>query len=169
MKHFRASLVTAVLLGSVSGCSSAKLYQSKVDPLALQQMQTQEFETSKKILFAATISVFQDTGFTIEAADLESGVITAKSATTTVAAGFGASGAPTNSVCIKATAFIEQTRPKFAKVRLNYIESRGWQGNGSGGTNEIPNELPAHYELVFNKIREGVFIREANKATDPVK
>ena len=169
MNYSLTALVTAVLLGSVSGCSSAKVYQSNVDPLALQQMQTQEFETSKKILFAATISVFQDTGFTIEAADLDSGVITAKSATTTVAAGFGASGAPTNSVCIKATAFLEDTRPNYAKVRLNYIESRGWQGNGSGGMNEIPNELPSYYEKVFNKIREGVFMREANKATPAAK
>jgi len=52
-----------------------------LDPLALQQMQTQDFDTPKEILFASTMSVFQDSGLTIEASDLATGFITAKSPT----------------------------------------------------------------------------------------
>ena len=160
-----ASLVTCTLL-TLFGCGTPKVYQSKLDPLALQQMQTQEFETSKKILFASVVSVFQDTGFIIETSDFESGIVTAKSATTSAIDFFGT----TNGIAMKASAFVEDTRAAHSKARLNFIESTDSRARyGGGGTSDIPIEIPAYYEKIFNKIREGVFIREANKATDPVK
>ena len=151
-----ASLVTCTLL-TLFGCGTPKVYQSKLDPLALQQMQTQEFETSKKILFASVVSVFQDTGFIIETSDFESGIVTAKSATT-------------NGIAMKASAFVEDTRAAHSKARLNFIESTDSRARyGGGGTSDIPIEIPAYYEKIFNKIREGVFMRESNKASAPAK
>ena len=164
MKLFRASVLFFVTVTAVFGCTTPpKPYQSKLDPLALQQMQTQDFETSKKILFASVISVFQDTGFVIEAADLETGVITSKSATVTNQSyGIGY----IYSVAVRATAFVEETSPNHAKARLNYLESRIQStAYGAGSPNDIPNEDPAYYEKIFNKIREAVFLREAYKAT----
>ena len=50
MKLFRASVLFFVTVTAVFGCTTPpKPYQSKLDPLALQQMQTQDFETSQKI------------------------------------------------------------------------------------------------------------------------
>ena len=165
MKSLITTLFFAFALSTVTGCSGPRAYQSKLDPLALQQMQTQEFETSKKILFASVVSVFQDTGFTVETGDLESGIVTAKSPTTTEL-GFGAY----YTVGVRATAFVEETRPNYAKVRLNYIEGRSKdRGYGSGATDDIPNEDAKYYEKIFNKIQEAVFLREANKKADPVK
>ena len=164
MKLFRASVLFLVTVTAVFGCTTPpKPYQSKLDPLALQQMQTQDFETSKKILFASVVSVFQDTGFVIEAADLETGVITSKSATVTNQSyGIGY----IYSVAVRATAFVEETRANHAKARLNYLESRIQSTvYGAGSPNDIPNEDPAYYEKIFNKIREAVFLREAYKAT----
>jgi len=164
MKLFRASVLFFVTVTAVFGCTTPpKPYQSKLDPLALQQMQTQDFETSKKILFASVISVFQDTGFVIEAAGLETGVITSKSATVTNQSyGLGY----TYSVSVRATAFVEETSPNHAKARLNYLESRIQSTeHGAGSPNDIPNEDPAYYEKIFNKTREAVFLREAYKAT----
>ncbi len=159
----RLPAVVLVTFITLVGCGNPKPYQSKLDPLALQAMQTQEFETSKSILFASTISVFQDTGFIIETGDLASGIITAKSPTSTNQIGLAGS----SSVTTRATAFLEESRIGHAMLRLNYVEGRTRDlGYGPGASFEQPNESPAYYENVFNKIREAVFLREAHKASD---
>ena len=135
-------------------------------------MQTQEFETSKKILFASVISVFQDSGFIIEAGDLETGLITAKSPTSVAdAKQFGLTMIGTGAtVEARATAFVEEARLGFSTVRLNFIERRQERDLKTGGSaHDIPNEDPAYYEKIFNKIREAVFLREAYKATPAAK
>lgn len=148
----------------LNACGNPQQYQSKMDPLALQQMQTQEFETSKKILFASVVSVFQDNGFTIDGADLETGIITAKSATQSDKSVWSGT---TYSVATKASAFVEDSRAKHVRTRLNFVQindSRGYYGGG--GSNDQPIEDPAYYERIFQKIREAVFLREANKSSD---
>ena len=174
--HFLMLLVaSSTFAGCVSPFESfpqAKLFQSKLDPLALQQMQTQEFETSKKILFASVISVFQDSGFIIEAGDLETGLITAKSPTSVAdATQFALRMLSTGAtVEARATAFVEEARLGFSTVRLNFIERRQERDLKTGGSaHDIPNEDPAYYEKIFNKIREAVFLREAYKATPAAK
>jgi hypothetical protein len=159
----RTLIVALLAVLPLAACGAPRAYQSKLDPLALQQMQTLEFETSKQILFGSVVSVFQDTGFTIEAADLETGVITAKSATQSAQDFFGT----TNALTVKASAFVEQTRPGFTKARLNFVESTDSRARyGGGGTNDIPIENAAYYEKIFGKIREAVFVREANKGKE---
>ena len=156
--------VFATLASCVTNPSQPTPYQSKLDPLALQQMQTQEFETSKKILFASTISVFQDSGFVVETGDLETGFITAQSPTT---AGntymyYWMERRSGETVEERATAFVEDWRNGYARIRLNFIV----RNNGSV---DFPIEDPAYYEKIFNKIREAVFLREAHKATPASK
>lgn len=161
---YRTLIVALLAALPIAGCGAPRAYQSKLDPLALQQMQTLELETSKAILFASVVSVFQDTGFTIDAADLETGMVTAKSATQSDRNFFTGT---TNALSTKASAFVEQTRPGFAKTRLNFVESTDSRGYyGGGGTHDIPIENAAYYEKVFGKIREAVFIREANKGKE---
>jgi hypothetical protein len=41
-------------------------YRSTKTSLELQSIQSREFETTKKIAFASTLSVFQDLGYVIE-------------------------------------------------------------------------------------------------------
>lgn len=160
-----ALLLTGLFVLCASCQPRAVPYKSKLDPLALQSMQTQEFETTKAILFAATVSVFQDTGFIIEAADLATGIITAKSPTSTIPVGFGSYG---SSVTTRASAFVETSRPSHAKVRLNFVEARVEKISlyGASPSEDIPNESPAYYEGVFNKIREAIFVREATLDND---
>jgi hypothetical protein len=38
--------------------------------------------------------------------------------------------------------------------------------SGGGGTHDIPIENAAYYEKIFGKIREAVFVREANKGKE---
>lgn len=169
MPHSKALPLLAAMIAGIlllAGChSQTKPYQSKLDPLALQAMQTQEFETSKATLFAATVSVFQDTGFIIETADLATGIITAKSPTSTTPISFATYG---SSVTTRASAFVEDSRPGYSKARLNFVEARRNHITvySEGPIEEIPNESPAFYEGVFNKIREGIFVRDSLKATD---
>jgi hypothetical protein len=149
--------------GGVDNLPAAKPFQSRLDPLALQQMQTQEFETSKQILFASTVSVFQDTGFIIEAGDLASGIITGKSPTTRAEPGnyYWMKLSTGETFEERATAFVEESRLGHAKLRLNFIARRTLPALGVVSVSETPNEDPAYYETVFNKIREAVFLREA--------
>lgn len=165
MTPFKTSLVSIVLsllsLGSVGGChSQVTPYKSKLDPLALQAMQTQEFETSKAVLFASTVSVFQDTGFIIEAGDLATGIITAKSPTATTPVSFATYG---SSVTTRASAFVETSRPGYARVRLNFVDAKinNITVYSTGPSVDVPNESPEYYEGIFTKIREAVFVRQA--------
>lgn len=158
-------MIVAVLsVLPLASCGAPRAYQSKLDPLALQQMQSQEFETSKPILIASVVSVFQDTGFTVDAADLETGLVTAWSATQSDRNIFSGT---TNALSTKASAFVEVTRPGYAKARLNFVESTDshtyYYG---GGTHDIPIENAADYEKTFGKIGEAVFLREPNKAQE---
>jgi len=164
MRLFRGSFFLLIAFTALYGCTHTPPkptpYQSKLDPLALQQMQTQEFETSKKILFASTISVFQDSGFVVETGDLETGFITAQSPTT---AGntymyYWMERRSGETVEERATAFVEDWRSGYSRIRLNFIVR-------NNGSIDFPIEDPAYYEKVFNKIREAVFLREAHKAT----
>lgn len=168
MRFIRASAFLIFAIGPLSNCTSPpNPYRSNLDPLALQQMQSQEFETSKGILFASTVSVFQDNGFTIENGDMESGILTAKSAT--VSNDMQTIGW-LYAVSVRATAFVEATTSNHAKARLNFIECRTKStAYGAGVPNEIPNEDPAYYEKIFSRIREAVFLREAYKANSPEK
>ena len=173
------ALAMVAIATYLAGCSplsslpKAEPYQSRLDPLALQQMQTQDFETTKRVLFAATVSVFQDTGYTIETGDLETGLVTAKSPTTVAAAGqFGFVRTSTGeTVELRATAFVEDFRLGYSRVRLNFIERRtNLLDRETGGVaHDIPNEDPAYYEMVFNKIREAVFLRDALQPKSPTK
>jgi hypothetical protein len=157
MSHF--GMILALQLGfaaqSLGGCGLPAPYRSALDPLALQAMQTREFQTSKERLFAATVSVFQDMGFVVQSGDLATGLITCKSPTVTTPT-FGAY----LSVTVRASAFIEVTRPGFASIRCNVVESRSRDlGYGANPDNDTPNEQPQYYETLFNRIEEAVFVR----------
>ena len=51
----------------------------ELSPLEKQQMQTREYENTKRVLFNSTLSVFQNEGFTVDSADVDTGFIRANS------------------------------------------------------------------------------------------
>lgn len=126
--------------------------------IELQAFQSKEYETSKKIAFAATMSVFQDLGYTIGSADLETGLITAKSPTTQQFVPFVGQQMKD----VKATAFIEHMGEKRAKIRLNFVNNtQTSSGYGMRGEREQPIEDPAVYQDTFTKIQKAIFVRES--------
>src|SRR3990167_6121539 len=90
-----------VMLLAIAGCET--MPKATKSALELQSIQSKEFETSKKVAFAAVLSVLQDVGYTVSSANLDTGLITAKSPTKQ---GFQLFVGQTMED-IKATAFVE--------------------------------------------------------------
>jgi hypothetical protein len=127
---------------------------SKKSGLALQAFQKKDFECEKKVAFASTISVFQDLGYIIKSADLETGLISASSPTKNINF-FGSHMSNT-----EASAFIEELTPKKSSIRLNFVRvNESSSGYGMKSKYDRPVETVDAYENAFEKIREAIFIR----------
>lgn len=79
MRNIVRAGVVAIALISSTPCLAKK--KPQMTPMELQALQSHEYETSKEVLFASVVSVFQDLGYQLENADMPSGFITASSAT----------------------------------------------------------------------------------------
>jgi hypothetical protein len=140
-----------ILTGCVGGQKSTKT------ALELQAIQSKEFETTKKIGFASTLSVFQDLGYVISSADFETGLINAKSPTQQSVQIFVGQVMED----VKATAFVEEITPGRTKVRLNFVNSRQTSSShGMTGGQDSAIEEPGMYQDVFAKIQQGIFVRK---------
>jgi hypothetical protein len=93
-------------------------------PLEIQAFQTHEFETQKRIAFGSVLSVFQDLGYIVQSADLETGFITAASPAGSNFNVWQLLSFTTSSSQTKATAFVEEIRPGFVTVRLNFVDAK---------------------------------------------
>lgn len=139
----------------LAGCQA--MPKSTKTALELQSIQSKEFETNKKVAFAAVLSVFQDVGYTVSSANLDTGLITAKSPTK---AGFQLFVGQTMED-IKATAFVEEIVANRTKVRINLVSSKETSsGSGMKGGYEIPIETPETYQDIFAKVQQGIFVRK---------
>ena len=154
MKNPLLILRLLLLAGILAGCASAPLEKTSLE---LQAIQAREFESSKNIAFAGVVSVFQDLGYVIVSAEINTGFITAKSPTK------GARVLFVGSVMeeTRATSFIEELPGGKARVRLNFVGSK--RSSSSGNENEVAIEDPLVYTKAFEKIDEAIFIRKATK------
>ena len=145
-----------IMMGlSAFGCGTKKIQKTSLE---LQSIQAKEFSADKKVAFQSVLSVFQDLGYVVQSADLETGFITAKSPTENELVPFvGMSMKDT-----KATAFVEQIGSK-SKVRLNFVGSQETSNNyGMKSSQDTPIEDPRIYQNAFQKIQEAIFIRSSN-------
>lgn len=138
----------------ITGCETAP--KSTKTALEIQSVQSKEFETNKKIAFAATLSVFQDLGYIAESASFETGLITAKSPTQEK---FVIFVGPVMQY-VKATAFIEEITPSRTNVRVNLVNSKRATISGRQREKEAPIETPDTYQDLFAKIQQGIFVRK---------
>lgn len=147
--------IAATLSSTLTCCVSGG---SKKSGLALQAFQKKEFECEKKVAFASTISVFQDLGYIIKSADLETGLISASSPTKNMVF-FGSHMSNT-----EASAFIEEVVPKTTSVRLNFVKvNESSSGYGMKTKFDRPVETADAYENAFAKIREAIFVRSNSR------
>ncbi len=152
LKKISLLLVASTLL--LAGCVAPPKTQKTA--LELQAIQVKEFETSQKVAFTAVVSVFQDLGYTISSASLETGLITAKSPTKQEFVPFVGQQMSDE----KANAFIEQIGKDRTKVRLSFVKSfQTSSGYGMRGEREIPVQEPEPYQNAFGKIQQSIFVR----------
>lgn len=147
-------LIVSLLSVILGGCLATSAPQKT--GIQLQSFQSKEFETTVKIAFASTVSVFQDYGYIIEAADVETGLITAKSPTEGGFMPFVGQ----KMTHVKASAFVEPRGNGLARIRLNFVNSTETSsGYGMKRQNEKPIEDPQYYQGVFTKIQQAIFVR----------
>ena len=72
-------LLLPILFILITGCETTKP-KVNLTPLEIQSMQSRSYEHSKDIVFPSVMSVFQDLGYSINSADINTGLITAESA-----------------------------------------------------------------------------------------
>jgi hypothetical protein len=168
LKKFVVLSVIAILLG---GCfETTQPPPKQTTSLQIEAMQTQIFETTKRKAFNAVMTVFQNKGYTILSADLDTGFITAKSATTdtgsgfNISAGFGplARSATTHyDTTLAATAFISsitQQNKNVAAVRLSFVINKTTSGVGGTYTETTQVLDPEIYKSHFADIRHQIFV-----------
>lgn len=155
--------ITTLMLASASlvavGCATAPK-EPAMTPMEIQSMQSRSYEENKSVVFPSVISVFQDLGYTVEQADLETGFISALSATK--GSGIMTSlllGASTTSQT-GATAYIEQIGDE-SRVRLNFVVKKGSSSKYGNSRNDTPILEPEPYQSAFEKIETAVFVRSA--------
>jgi hypothetical protein len=161
LKRFLAAiLVLMPLAGQV-----AHAQQTQLSGLALQQVQSRDFEAPLSVVFPAVMTILQDAGFRILSADKETGLITAAGSTEgkwTYSFWWGLGKKKETPVI---SAFIEQRGSNLTRARLNFVMSTGKSRNLL--TDERPITDAGAYREAFEKIEKEVFIRQAMAAPPP--
>lgn len=151
----------------------ASLAAKKVAPsgLQLQQIQAKDIEASKDVVFSAVMSVFQDSGYRIQAADKDTGLITAISSTNSKVTWLPFVGFGRSKKSPIASAFIEQRSPTMTNVRISFVMAKvKSNAYGSSPQDEEPIYDPTVYQKAFEQINQAVFIRLGMTApVSPVK
>ena len=154
IKNLIVLMLASVL---VTGCM-ATAKKPAMTPLQIQSLQSREYESKKDIVFPSIISVFQDIGYTITNADIQTGLISAESSSQSDFMSKFWLGM-TKVSQTKATAFVEQIGDK-TRARLNFVEikksSSGWGQSDREDTHLLDSKL---YENAFNKIENAIFMR----------
>jgi hypothetical protein len=151
-KKIAMLIVTTSLL--LTGCVAPPKQQKSA--LELQAIQVKEFETSHKVAFTAVMSVFQDLGYTISSASIETGLITAKSPTKQEFVPFVGQQMSDE----KANAFVEQIGKDRTKIRLSFVKTiQTSSGYGMRGERELPVQEAEPYQNAFSKIQQSIFVR----------
>lgn len=148
------TFVAALLAGCASGPRAPEL-----TPLEKQSLQTREYEHPKNIVFPSVISVFQDLGYTIRSAEINTGLITADSPTQNTT-GFWAAwaGVHTNAQTA-ATAFIEEIGG-ISRVRINFVLRHSSSSSyGQNTANDTPILDAQVYQNAFERIESAIFVR----------
>ncbi len=168
-----ALLVLAAAAAGLPGCVPLNM-KTEPAPLQVQAVQTRDFEVDKTLAMSSVISVFQDLGYIIQSADKDVGFITAQSPTRERATFLGmrmmiGDSVVSSTTRTRATAVLEELRPGFTTVRLNFVVGRrDATENGFLSENDEPVTEAEPYQVAFDKIENAIFVRrQARGATAP--
>ena len=153
----RIYLLLPILFILITSCETTKP-KVNLTPLEIQSIQSRTYEHSKDIVFPSVMSVFQDLGYSINSADVATGLITAESAAeSNKALKFWLNISKVSQT--KANAFIEEIGNE-TKVRINFVITNK-KSFGYGQTDREDEQIltPQPYQNAFEKIESAIFIR----------
>ena len=158
MKKFY--LIFSIVFLFLVGCETTKPTVN-LTPLEIQSMQSRSYDHPKDVVFPSVMSVFQDLGYSINSADMATGLITAEStAASDKAMKFWLGITKVSQT--KANAFIEEISGQ-TKVRINFVitnKKSDWYGQTDREDNQVLTPEP--YQNAFEKIENAVFIRSSS-------
>ena len=165
MKLLKAALL-ALVIASPGAAYAAK--KPALTPMQIQAMQQKEFEAAKPAVFSSVMDVFQDLGYSIGSADMNTGFITAESATVNKTSIWDALAEVNSSGNTRVTAFIEQMPSGLTRVRLNFVSTKEMSGSwGRNSRQDEPIQDAVVYQRAFEKVDEALFVRRAVNAPAP--
>jgi len=155
-------IVSIIASSSLVACGGTPKKEST--SLELQAFQAKEFEAPKAVVFGSVVSVFQDIGYIVQSADRETGFITAGSPSEDKTGFWESLGGVSSSGQTKATAFIEEIRPGFTTVRLNFVNTKK-KSSLYGQERNLDEAIvdPETYRRAFARIDDAVFIRTGSQ------
>jgi hypothetical protein len=158
MRFVTAALVGVAIVASPTDARKAP----QLTPMELQALQSREYQAPKDQVFSSVVSVFQDLGYQIAAADVASGFITAGSANKNKTGFFEALGGMRSSGGSRVTAFIETMPSGMTRARLNFMNTKNSSSMyGSSSSKDTPILDPKTYQIAFEHIEEALFERGA--------
>ena len=165
MKGLHASVLMTLTIAALTftGCAGFQGQPKTMTPLEIQSMQTREYESPKKTVFASVMSVFQDLGYAIKNADNNTGFINAESAAQpdTALEILSLGGIATMEQTV-ATAFIEEIGDR-TRVRLNFVTTNQWSSTyGQSRRRDSPILDVQVYTNAFERIENAIFIRSGD-------
>ena len=135
---------------------------ASMTPLEIKTLQTRSFENDYNVTFRSTLSVFQDLGYTIKSADIDTGFIQADGISNSDEALKFLIGA-TQTTQTKVTGFVERIGNQ-TQVCLNFVHSiETSTAYGASDRQDTPILDANIYQNAFEKIESAIFLREASE------
>lgn len=164
--HFTKFFQVIVFSGFVVACATPPA--PTLTPIQKQQIQSRTYDSGhkKEDLFNAVVTVFQDKGYIIENAHLDTGIVTATSESTNTTDFWQALGGTSSQMKTKITATV-QKYGQGTRVRLNLLNvsnSKTKSCNGWGICNTDTNSSDKViydnqvYTAIFNAIDDALFV-----------
>lgn len=154
---YKVTLAFAIPLIFVTGCTHVQP-QVEMTSAQIRSLQQREFNTTKQIAFSSVVTVFQDQGYIVNSAEINTGFISAMSSSNSRV---DWTGNMYTSVT-KVTAFIEEC-PGRVTIRLNFMEATDIQIPNLGQTmiKDNPVYNKEIYDRVFEQISDLIFIKSS--------
>ena len=149
-------LTIPLLILTLMGCVTEP--EINLTPLEIQSIQSRDYDKGKDIVFPSVMSVLRDLGYSIKAADIVTGLITAESTAESNQAMKVWLGI-TQVTQTNANVFIEEIKSK-TKVRINFVNVVK-ESSGYGQEDRTDKQIldPTPYRNAFEKIDSAIFIR----------
>jgi hypothetical protein len=160
--------ILALAIASIMVASPAMAQKKKKGAptaLELQQLQSRDIEGSKEMVFGAVMTILQDSGYRIQAADKDSGLITGISSTKSKLTWSPFVGIGKSKKSPVVSAFVESRSPTITNVRLSFVMAKVKSNlYGSQPQDEEPIYDTVTYQSAFEKLNQAVFIRQSMMA-----